>query len=191
MTLGIRAKVFGGLLIVALIGLVIGLVGIINLKALDSADIGALSTADVQALTTAQVQALKTTQVAALNTAVWGGDHRRLVDDIAHEVALQPDQISVHVAEADDQIVSAAWVRFHEGTSFASLWGGSTHPHWRRRGIYRALVGRRASEAAQRGFRYLQVDTSPDSRPILERLGLHAVTSTTPYVWTPPTDASR
>jgi len=129
--------------------------------------------------------------IAALNTAVWGGDHRRLVDDIAHEVALQPDQISVHVAEADEQIVSAAWVRFHEGTSFASLWGGSTHPHWRRRGIYRALVGRRASEAAQRGFRYLQVDTSPDSRPILERLGLHAVTSTTPYVWTPPTDASR
>ena len=129
--------------------------------------------------------------IAALNTAVWGGDHRRLVDDIASEVASQPDQIRVHVAEADDQIVSAAWVRFHDGTSFASLWGGSTLVPWRRRGIYRALVGRRAAEAEQRGFRYLQVDTSPDSRPILERLGLHAVASTTPYVWSPPTDASR
>ena len=41
-------------------------------------------------------------------------------------------------------------------------------------------MGRRAEEAADRGFRYLQVDASPDSRPILERLGLSTLTSTTP-----------
>ncbi len=124
--------------------------------------------------------------IAELSSAVWGGDHRRLVADIAGEVAAQPDAIRVHVAEVDGQVVSAAWVRFHQGTSFASLWGGSTLEPWRRRGIYRALVARRSVEAQARGFRFLQVDTSPDSRPILERLGLQSVTSTTPYVWSPP-----
>ena len=74
-------------------------------------------------------------------------------------------------------------MRFHSGTDFASLWGGSTLPSRRRQGIYRALVGRRATLAAERGYRYLQVDASPDSRPILERLGLRVLTTTTPYVW--------
>ncbi|HEX6921630.1 MAG TPA: GNAT family N-acetyltransferase, partial [Actinomycetes bacterium] len=72
-----------------------------------------------------------------------------------------------------------------QGTDFASLWGGSTLAEWRGRGIYKALVSRRADEAAERGFRYLQVDASDDSRPILERLGLRKLTTTTPYVWRP------
>jgi ribosomal protein S18 acetylase RimI-like enzyme len=92
--------------------------------------------------------------------------------------------MSVHLALADDgTVVCAAWTRFHAGTDFASLWGGSTLPAYRRRGIYRALVARRAAEAAERGFRYLQVDASSDSRPILQRLGLHRLTSTTPFMW--------
>jgi hypothetical protein len=40
--------------------------------------------------------------------------------------------------------------------------------------------------AAARGRRYIEVDASDDSRPILERLGFVAVTTTTPYVWSPP-----
>ena len=72
------------------------------------------------------------------------------------------------------------------GTDFAGLWGGSTLPAWRGRGIYRALVARRAQLAVGHGYRFLQVDASDDSRPILERLGFVAVTTTTPYVWTPP-----
>jgi hypothetical protein len=53
------------------------------------------------------------------------------------------------------------------------------------RGIYRALVASRARLAEARGFSLMQVDASDDSRPILERLGLIAVTTTTPYVYTP------
>ena len=52
-------------------------------------------------------------------------------------------------------------------------------------GIYRALVAARARIALERGRRYLQVDASDDSRPILERLGFIPVGTTTPYVWTP------
>ncbi len=65
--------------------------------------------------------------------------------------------------------------------------GSATRPGWRGQGIYRALIGRRAELAAQRGLRYLQVDASDDSRPVLERLGFVVVTTTTPYVWTPAT----
>lgn len=70
-------------------------------------------------------------------------------------------------------------------TEFAGLWGGSTLPAWRGRGIYRALVAQRARLACARGARYLQVDASDDSRPILLKLGFQSVTTTTPYVWTP------
>jgi hypothetical protein len=56
--------------------------------------------------------------------------------------------------------------------------------------IYKATVAYRANLAAERGFRYLEVDASDDSRPILERLGFVPVTTTTPYVWR-PSDAHR
>ena len=62
-----------------------------------------------------------------------------------------------------------------------------TLPAWRGRGIYRAIVAYRANLAAARGLRYLQVDASDESRPILERLGFVAVTTTTPFIWSPPT----
>ncbi len=64
---------------------------------------------------------------------------------------------------------------------FATLWGGGTLPGWRGRGSYRALVAERAARARARNIRYLQVDASPSSRPILERLGFLAVTTTTPF----------
>ncbi|GAA3668532.1 GNAT family N-acetyltransferase [Nonomuraea antimicrobica] len=78
--------------------------------------------------------------------------------------------------------VSAARMDLHPGTGFASLWGGGTVPRWRGRGVYRALVAHRAREAVARGYRYLQVDASEESRPILARLGFTALTTTTPYV---------
>jgi GNAT superfamily N-acetyltransferase len=125
--------------------------------------------------------------IAQLHSTVWGRESDDWVKGLIDEVAAVPATISVFVADAGGLIVSAGWIRFHEGTEFASLWGGSTLPHWRRRGIYRALVGRRADLAVARGYRFLQVDASPDSRPILERLGLRVLSSTTPYVWTPLT----
>jgi GNAT superfamily N-acetyltransferase len=87
-------------------------------------------------------------------------------------------------------VVSAAWLTYEAGTEFAGLWGGSTLPGWRGRGIYRALVARRAQLAVARGVTYLQVDASADSSPILRRLGLQAVTTTTPYVWAPTAAAA-
>jgi len=70
-----------------------------------------------------------------------------------------------------------------EGTEFAGIWGGSTLPEWRGKGIYRALTAARARAALADGVRYINSDCTVMSRPILERSGLVAVTTTTPYVW--------
>lgn len=118
--------------------------------------------------------------LAALLEAEWG-DGEAVLRELLAEQSAAPGRMPIHVAAVGAEIVSAGWVRFHEGTEFASLWGGSTAPMWRRRGLYRALVARRAEQARARGLRFLQVDASPDSRPILERLGLHVVSTTTPY----------
>lgn len=129
-------------------------------------------------------------RMAAMEEAVWGSDHGWLPDALAREIAGPGDPCVVVVAETDaadgGEMLCAAWVRFHDGTDFASLWGGSTLPAWRGRGIYRATVAHRARLPAARGHRYIQVDATDDSRPILTRLGLVAVATTTSYVWQPP-----
>jgi GNAT superfamily N-acetyltransferase len=106
----------------------------------------------------------------------------RLMDQLTQA----PELVQMVVARAGDEPVSAARAEFLPGTDFAGLWGGGTVPAWRRRGIFRALVAYRAGLAAARGYRYLQVDALPASRPILQRLGFEPVAVTTPYVWTPP-----
>lgn len=112
---------------------------------------------------------------------VFGVQRTALGRDLAAALAQTPDEVAAVVATVDDVPVSAARAVFHRGTQFASLWGGGTLPGYRGRGVYRALVAHRARLARARGFRYLQVDASPESRPILERLGFVKVSTTTPY----------
>ncbi len=132
--------------------------------------------------------------IEAMESQVWGEDRMWLADELAGMVVERPRRTFVFAARVDDpagpavggQIVSAAWLVLNPGTEFAGLWGGSTLAEWRGRGLYRALVSARARVAVEHGVRYLQVDASDDSRPILERLGFIAITTTTPYVWSPP-----
>lgn len=124
-------------------------------------------------------------RIAAMESEVWSQDWSWLADDLADRVAGSPDDIAVLVAEAGDTVVAAAWLVVMPGTRFGGLWGGSTLAQWRGRGIYRALVAERARIAQAKGLEFLQVDASEDSRPILERLGMFKVATTTPYVWTP------
>lgn len=90
------------------------------------------------------------------------------------------------VAEVGGQVVSGGRLTPVPGTEFAGIWGGSTLPDFRGRGIYRALVSARARSALARGIRFIHSDCTDMSRPILERSGLVAVTTTTPYVWSRP-----
>jgi GNAT superfamily N-acetyltransferase len=91
------------------------------------------------------------------------------------------------VAFADGRPVSSGRVDLDPDTEFAGLFGGVTLPEYRGRGFYRATVLERARLARERGYGWLYVDALPTSRPILERLGFTAITTTTPWTW-PPSD---
>ncbi|USQ86497.1 GNAT family N-acetyltransferase [Streptomyces phaeoluteigriseus] len=120
--------------------------------------------------------------MAEANEKAFGKDSAWLRDLMRDRLATDPDNLVALVVLAGDEPVSSARMELIPGTGFAGLWGGGTAEAWRGRGIYRALVAHRARIAADRGYRYLQVDASDQSRPILQRLGFAPLTTTTPYV---------
>ncbi|HEY3765102.1 MAG TPA: hypothetical protein VGL44_08080 [Gaiellales bacterium] len=120
--------------------------------------------------------------VVRVHEEVFREDHSSLGTLLRAALAHTPVPVTGVLALADGVAVAAGRVEFGEGTQFASLWGGGTLPQWRRRGIFAALVAFRASLAAARGFRYLQVDALPTSAPSLRRLGFVELAQTTPYV---------
>jgi N-acetylglutamate synthase-like GNAT family acetyltransferase len=124
-------------------------------------------------------------RVGVMESAIWGIDLTWLATELLGRITATPDELAVYVAEADGEVISAAWLVFYGDAEFAGLRGGSTLAEWRGKGIYRALVATRAALAAARGVPYLHVDATDDSAPILRRLGFRAVTTTTPYVWSP------
>ncbi|ADB33414.1 acetyltransferase [Kribbella flavida DSM 17836] len=129
-------------------------------------------------------------RIAVLTDALWHNGLERIEQQLADEARMFPDRLVVTVVEEeqsgpDGPVLTSGWIRFHPGTGFASLWGGGTLPEWRRRGLYSAMLVHRARIARERGYDYLRVDASQDSRPILQKLGLHGVTTTTPYTFTP------
>ena len=108
-------------------------------------------------------------------------------DDLAARVFGErhglPQRAVAVVAVVDGQPVAGGRVDFEEGVEFAGLFGGITLPEYRGRGLYRAVVAKRAELARERGYRWLYSDALPTSRPILERLGFVPLTATTPFVF--------
>ncbi|MGG4144177.1 N-acetyltransferase [Paenibacillus algorifonticola] len=118
--------------------------------------------------------------LVALEETVWGVPHAEHGERLKQD--LQDKQIGLHIYAAydGDQMVSAAWMYLHEGTSFASIWGGSTLAEYRGKGHYSALLAVRAQAAWRAGFRLMTVDASPMSRPILARRGFELLAYTWP-----------
>ncbi|MEU9112769.1 GNAT family N-acetyltransferase [Streptomyces sp. NPDC048483] len=123
--------------------------------------------------------------VADVHEQVFGTSSFRLRQRLLAQLAQNSETVSMVVAMAGDLPVCAARMELNPGTDFAGLWGGGTVAAWRGQGIYRALVTRRARTAADLGYRYLQVDATDQSRPILQRLGFVVLSTTTPYVYDP------
>lgn len=125
--------------------------------------------------------------IAGLNEAVYGPSPHaaELADELIRERAHAPGLLSIYGAFAEGILVSAGWIRFQAPSGFASLWGGATLAEWRGRGVYSALVASRAREARAKGYRWLTVDCSPASRPILERRGFRVLSVITPWIWKP------
>lgn len=126
--------------------------------------------------------------VVDVHQRAFGTSGARLRQRLLDQLAGSPEAVSMVVAMAGDAPVCAARMELHPGTDFAGLWGGGTVAGWRGRGVYRALVAHRARVAADLGYRYLQVDASDQSRPILSRLGFARLSGTIPHVYQPRSD---
>ena len=129
--------------------------------------------------------------VIAVHEEIWQEKQGWLAEELAQELRLDGEHISFYAGYVDDRPVCSAWIRFSARGQIASLWGGSTLPPYRKRGFYTALVATRAQEALRRGCRFLTIDASPMSRPIVARHGFQLLTYTYPCRWHPSSTSSH
>lgn len=125
----------------------------------------------------------KLSDVLTVQQQVWDEDFSWLSNYLGGALQKYPEQMSVYVAYVDGQPASAAWTYFPRHSQFASLWGGSTVGGFRKQGLYTALLAVRAQEARARGVRFLTVDASDMSRPILEKFGFERIAYSNPCKW--------
>lgn len=125
-------------------------------------------------------------RIRDLYRRVWGDDPAWVSGSLYERWLAQPETVDVVVVEESREGPALCSARSeYDASPFTGLWGGSTDPGWRGRGLYRATLLHRARLGLERGKEYVRVDASPDSEPILVRLGLHRVATTTPYTYTP------
>ncbi|MGD8807560.1 MAG: hypothetical protein PVH65_17025 [Chloroflexota bacterium] len=122
--------------------------------------------------------------VQRIEELVWQEKMAWIEKNLADAMAI-PGFLSAYVAYVDEEPACAGWVNFHANGIFADLWGGSTVPAHRGRGLYTAVLYARLKEAADRGYRFVTTDASPMSRPILARHGFELLTMTWPCKWRP------
>lgn len=112
---------------------------------------------------------------------------RHRADELVDRMTRDADGFEMwFVRDASGEVVCSGRVDFVDGTDFAGLWGGACDERHRGRGLYRALTAQRARSAQARGKKFVQVDCTEFSRPILQRAGLVAITTSTPAVWHRP-----
>jgi hypothetical protein len=125
----------------------------------------------------------KIAEVLTIERQVWNEDFSSLGHYLAEALRNHLEQMSVYVAYVERQPASAAWIYFPKHSQFASLWGGSTVSGFRQQGLYTALLAVRAQEAKARQVRFLTVDASDMSRPILEKFGFELIAYSYPCTW--------
>ena len=130
-------------------------------------------------------------QVGALDVTIFGAERAGWSRLFQAEEAADPQHVRsiVVLDEGTGAVVGHGILRLVEGTDFAGLWGGKVHPEHRGRGLYRAMSAVRSRWALDAGHSICRVDALPTSRPILERLGMLQVSTTTPCVLDVPPPA--
>ena len=106
--------------------------------------------------------------VIRVEEQVWGRNFDWIKTRLGNHLEI-PGYLSVYVAYVEGQPACSGWVYYHLNSQFASLWGGSTVPAYRQRGLYTAVLAARVQEAIRRGYRFLAIDASPMSRPIVAK----------------------
>jgi GNAT superfamily N-acetyltransferase len=87
------------------------------------------------------------------------------------------------LAEFEDQPVSMGRLTRTEGSGFAGLYGGASHPDYRRRGFYRPVVHARVQAAAEMGCQWVFSEALPTSEPILRAVGFETLCQVTGYLY--------
>lgn len=116
---------------------------------------------------------------------VWGGNFDWQFQHLLSLKQQDPDAISIYVVYHQGEPVTSAWLTFNGESPFAGIWGGSTVEAHRGQGYYSLLLNKRIVEAKARGKKYLTIDASDMSRPIVEKYGFQFVTHTTGYEFNP------
>jgi hypothetical protein len=114
--------------------------------------------------------------IIAVQESVWGRDFSWLT----HTLTERPAELSVYCAYLGGRPVGTGWIDFPAGSRFAELHGGAVVEDTRGLGLCSLLFAVRLREALHRGYRYLAVDATPMSRPVLERRGFVHICDTTP-----------
>ncbi|MBB2988114.1 GNAT family N-acetyltransferase [Terracoccus luteus] len=125
-------------------------------------------------------------RVQALQEEVYGEPQPYVTESLLPDWQARPESTELVVVEESRHGPALCAARAeYDASDFTGLWGGATLPAWRGRGLYRATLLHRARLGLERGKPYVRVDALPTSEPILRRLGLHRVATTTPYVFHP------
>jgi GNAT superfamily N-acetyltransferase len=106
-----------------------------------------------------------------IQDVAFGESHEELAAYLRWMLSEHAELIRFYAAYVDGVAASCAWLRSSPGGTFAGLWGGATLPSYRGSGLYTALVAKRAQEAKADGVRFLTIDASAMSLPIVEKLG--------------------
>jgi GNAT superfamily N-acetyltransferase len=124
----------------------------------------------------------KLQDVIRVEEQVWGREFDWIIERMGDYLEL-PGYLSVYVAYADNKPVCTGWTYFYEDSMFAGLWGGSTVAAYRGQGLYSAILAVRVQEAVRRGYRFLTIDASPMSQPIVSKRGFELLTYARDYEW--------
>lgn len=126
-------------------------------------------------------------EAEALAGVVFGddpSDSHRLADELVRRAGQEPGAFEMWLVRAPDgRVACSGRLELAADELVAGLWGGACHPSHRGLGLYRVLTAQRARVALARGRTMLYSDCTEMSRPVLERAGLVAVTTTTPALW--------
>lgn len=121
-------------------------------------------------------------QVIAVLEGVYGGSFAWLDSRLGKMMDI-PGMASIYLAYVDGQPACAGWMIHYSGSRFGGLFGGATLPQYRKLGLYTAVLAARLQEATQRGLRYLYIEPTEMSRPIVTRYGFQTITNSTDYEW--------
>lgn len=118
-------------------------------------------------------------EVGHLLNEVWNDDFSQLVDNLQQESSKSPEHVKIFGAFIEGHLASVGWIRMYGGLGY--LFGGSTRPKYRKQGAFSALIEKRAEVAIKNSCRYLIVDASDESAPILNKLGFEKIGITIPF----------